>query len=82
MQVGIRTTAVEFPDGIKGPALGIQRVDADHQFLQPIGYNSGIAQIIPAKYISVLLRSNQIQFNDLQSEQLGKDQPQKEQHQK
>jgi len=80
MVVSVKVAPVEFTDGTQAPPLGVQWVDKDHSVLHPIGYNAGIAIIIPTKYITALLRSQNIPFNDLQSGHSDKDQRDKEQH--
>lgn len=62
MQVGVLMTSVQFADGDQANALGVQTVAGVNR-LRPISYNAGIAQVIPASYITALLRSHAIRFN-------------------
>lgn len=64
MQVAVKLAPIEFYDGTQGPAYGVQQIDPKHQTLRAIAYNAGIAIIIPTEYISALLRSHNIPFNN------------------
>jgi len=66
IMLGIVPADVQFKDGIHEAASGVMQLPGGRTIIRPIGYNSGIAEVMPTSHVLALLQQKNIKYKALE----------------